>query len=150
MTELKPREARTSDLESVLRLIEACQLPIEGITAHFPTSYLVVDSDQGLVGVAGVERYEAVGLLRSVAVAPGVQSEGVGGLLVKAAVTIAVKEKFSALYLLTTDADSYFSRFGFQVIGRADVHPSIAMSEEFSQICPEPAVVMRLELSVRA
>lgn len=51
-----------------------------------------------------------------------------------------------AVYLLTTTADRYFPRFGFERIARADVPASVQTSIEFTSACPTSATVMRKQL----
>jgi amino-acid N-acetyltransferase len=52
------------------------------------------------------------------------------------------------VYLLTTTAASYFSRFGFSVVGRDGLPDSIRQSTEFAEACPATAVAMRLTLNI--
>ena len=51
-----------------------------------------------------------------------------------------------ALYLLTTTAEGYFPKFGFERITRAEVPPSVQASVEFATACPASAIVMRKRL----
>ncbi|MBV9947898.1 MAG: GNAT family N-acetyltransferase, partial [Myxococcales bacterium] len=44
--------------------------------------------------------------------------------------------------LLTTTADSFFPRFGFQHIAREDVPPELRASRELQGACPASAIVM--------
>jgi amino-acid N-acetyltransferase len=48
-----------------------------------------------------------------------------------------------ALYLLTTTAERYFPRFGFEVVERAEVPDDVRTTAEFTSACPASAVVMR-------
>jgi amino-acid N-acetyltransferase len=67
----------------------------------------------------------------------------VGRQLVEAALRMATDRSISALYLLTTTADDYFSRFGFERIERHQVPLSVQSSIEFTSVCPSSATVMR-------
>ena len=49
----------------------------------------------------------------------------------------------SAIYLLTTTAERFFPRFGFEVVTREDVPDSVKASVEFQGACPATAVIMR-------
>ena len=51
-----------------------------------------------------------------------------------------------ALYLLTTTAERYFPKFGFERIERAEVPLSVQTSIEFTSACPSSATVMRKQL----
>ena len=48
------------------------------------------------------------------------------------------------LVLLTSTADAWFPRFGFERISRDAAPASLHASEEFRGACPASAVVMRL------
>jgi amino-acid N-acetyltransferase len=52
-----------------------------------------------------------------------------------------------ALYLLTTTAEGYFPKLGFERISRGDVPASIQASVEFTSACPASAIVMCKRLS---
>jgi amino-acid N-acetyltransferase len=49
-------------------------------------------------------------------------------------------------HLLTTTAERYFPRFGFEVIPRAEADPKLEASEELRGACPSTAVLMRRRL----
>jgi len=51
-----------------------------------------------------------------------------------------------AIYLLTTTAEQYFPKFGFERIARSDVPPGVQTSIEFTAACPSSATVMRKRL----
>jgi amino-acid N-acetyltransferase len=56
--------------------------------------------------------------------------------------------KLDALYLLTTTAENFFTRFGFAVTDRANVPKPIAATCEFREACPASAAVMVKSLTV--
>jgi amino-acid N-acetyltransferase len=47
---------------------------------------------------------------------------------------------------LTTTAERYFPKFGFERIERNDVPASVQASVEFTSACPSSAIVMRKPL----
>jgi amino-acid N-acetyltransferase len=47
---------------------------------------------------------------------------------------------------LTTTAEHFFPKFGFERIARADVPSSVQRSVEFTSVCPASATVMRKPL----
>jgi amino-acid N-acetyltransferase len=51
------------------------------------------------------------------------------------------------VFLLTTTAEKFFPRFGFEQIAREDVPPSVQASVEFTSACPTSAIVMRKRLT---
>ena len=48
-----------------------------------------------------------------------------------------------SIYLLTTTAERYFPKFGFEPVARADVPATVQTSIEFTSACPSSATVMR-------
>jgi amino-acid N-acetyltransferase len=124
-------------------------------TAGLPTRGLVDDEtilltalgDEGLLGAAAVERYEADGLLRSVVVARSPRGEGIGRRLVASAESTAGEAGVCSLYLLTEGADAFFAQLGYWRVDRAEVPPAVQRSEEYSVLCPVDATVMMKRLN---
>jgi len=87
--------------------------------------------------------YEDGALLRSVAVDERERGGGLGRLLTERAIDAADARELAAVFLLTTAAEEYFTRFGFAVIGREQVPESLRASVEFQSACPASATVMR-------
>jgi len=141
---LSIRQAALSELTELLALLNECELPLEGVAEHL-RGFLVARDGEALLGVVGLERYDDVGLLRSLAVSPKVRGRGVGGKLVKALMDGARKGNIRAVYLLTETAESFFPRFGFETIPRAALDARLEASRELQGVCGESAVAMRLE-----
>ena len=138
--------ATERDLPEVLALLAGYNLPQDGVTDHVAT--MVVAKDAGrLVGVAAVELYADGGLLRSVAVDSAVRGQRVGHRLTEAALDIAREQGIDAVFLLTTTAEGFFPRFGFERISRGDVPSSVQASVEFQSACPASAAAMRKRLT---
>ena len=145
MTGVTIDRARPTDLTAVLELLAAQALPVDGLEQHLPTM-LVARQDDRIVGSVAVETYPDGGLLRSVAVAGDSQGRGLGQALTSAAFTMARDTGIETLYLLTTTAEGYFPKFGFERIERSDVPASVQASVEFTSACPSSAIVMRKRL----
>jgi amino-acid N-acetyltransferase len=140
--------ARAGDLADVLSLLRASGLPVDGVEARFPAGFVVGrEVDGALAGVAGVEVYGDSGLLRSVAVRADLRGTGLGQALSAAAVEAARTAGVRDLFLLTTTAEKFFLRLGFEPWGRGDVPAALAASEELRGACPAAAVVMRRRLA---
>lgn len=130
------------DLGQVLALLERHGLPLDG--ADCMEDALVVARRGGeIAGAAGLELYADGALLRSVVVDSSVQGQGLGRRLTEAALALARTRGVSSVFLLTTTADPFFARLGFERIGRADVPSSVQQSVEFQSACPASAIVMR-------
>ena len=61
--------ASKSDFEPILALLQSSNLPITDLTENHLSQFYVATDTNKIVGVAGLEIYDACGLLRSVAVA---------------------------------------------------------------------------------
>jgi amino-acid N-acetyltransferase len=137
--------ARASDLPDVLNLLERQHLPLDGVAEHV-ASMVVARDHEKIVGVAAAELYADGALLRSVAVDPLVQGNGIGHQLTDAILRIAREHDLDTVFLLTTTAEKFFPRFGFEQIPRDDVPATVQASVEFQSACPSSAVVMRKRL----
>ena len=137
--------ARATDAADVLRLLSQNRLPLEGLEEHLTTT-LVARQDGRIVASAVLEMYQGGALLRSVAVASEQQGRGLGHELTNAAICLAQELGAPAIYLLTTTAEQFFPRFGFERIAREEVPVSVKASVEFTSACPSSATVMRKSL----
>ena len=137
--------ARPDDAEEVLHLLAQNQLPLDGLRDHLATT-LVARENGHVVGSAALEVYPEGALLRSVAVAAARQGQGLGHQLTDAAIRLATDLEVPALFLLTTTAERYFPKFGFERIARTDVPATVQTSIEFTSACPSTAAVMRKPL----
>jgi amino-acid N-acetyltransferase len=134
--------ATPADAEAVFRLLEDNHLPLDGSSEHLATT-IVAREEGRIVGSAALEVYGDGVLLRSVAVAPALQRRGLGHELTDAAFQLARTVGAPAVYLLTTTAERYFPKFGFERIDRAQVPETVKASVEFTSACPSTATVMR-------
>jgi amino-acid N-acetyltransferase len=139
---LEVRAATASDYEAVVGLLRSASLPIAGVPPAL-TDFLVADARGRIEGAVGLERYGDLALLRSAVVDPSARGSGIGHALVQRLLDGALDEGMRAVYLLTTTAEHYFPRFGFNVIARENVPAAVQASVEFREACPASAVVMR-------
>ena len=139
------RAADESDLPAVRRLLESQHLPLDGIDEHVSTMVVATHAN-AVVGAAAVELYADGALLRSVVVDSGVQGQGLGHRLTEAALSIAQHGGLHTAFLLTTTAERFFPKLGFEQITRDEVPTSVQASVEFQSACPASAVAMRKRL----
>jgi amino-acid N-acetyltransferase len=137
--------ARREDLDAVFELLRGHQLPLDGLRDHLATT-IVARQDARILGTAALEVYSEGALLRSVAVAPAAQGRGLGRELTGKALRLAGEAGVPAVFLLTTTAEGFFSKFGFEPIERSEVPASVQASVEFRSACPSTAIVMRKRL----
>jgi amino-acid N-acetyltransferase len=144
------RPAGEADYPAVAALLQAAGLPTDGIARSLP-NFLIARSGEGgrVLGAIGLEAYGSTALLRSAVVDPAERGTGVGHALVRALLVHATAQGYRELYLLTTTAEEFFPRFGFERIGREEVPEAVRGSVEFRESCPASAIVMRLRLGRR-
>lgn len=125
ITPAMPGEAR-----AILALVEAVHLPSEGI-AEAIEYFWVARAGEPIVGTVGLEVYDDLALLRSLAVTPACQHTGLGRALTETALSYVTTRQFRAVYLLTTTAETFFARHGFCPVARDAVPASVQQSVEF-------------------
>jgi len=137
------RAATRDDLLRIKSFLRENGLPEVGVDGCVE-DFVIAENETGIwIGVAGAEFYAESGLLRSVAVDKQFRGRGQGRVLVNAVLERARDKGIKTVYLLTDDADNYFKRLGFEIIDRNDVDDVVKTSLEFSEACPESALVMR-------
>lgn len=139
------RRAGAGDWITLEALLTGAGLPLAGARDHLE-GFLVAERGGRLVGSAAMERHGRAGLLRSVAVAEEERGRGTGMALVERLLAEARAASLSSVVLLTTTAERFFTRFGFEVTDRAAVPDPVRASEEFRGACPASATVMQLAL----
>jgi len=139
------RGAETEDLPQVLALLESAGLMTAGVPGHLG-GFLVAAQEGRIIGTAGLELYDEVALLRSVAVAQQFRRRGLGSRLVAEALRLAGRREVRDVTLLTTSAAPFFRRLGFRELDRAALDPRLAASEELGDECCATAVAMTLRL----
>ena len=110
---------------TVKRLLSEAELPTSDITPEKLQTFFACESDGELEGVVGLELYGQVGLLRSLVVPLRRRSRGVGSALVAHAEGVAQASGVVALYLLTTTAEPFFRRLGYERVAREVAPPEI-------------------------
>ncbi|MHA2247790.1 MAG: arsenic resistance N-acetyltransferase ArsN2 [Candidatus Hodarchaeales archaeon] len=134
-------KASNKDRESVYSLLKLVDLPIEGVTDNFHNFYVAWERNQ-LQGCAGIEVYEEVGLIRSVAVHPSSQGHGLGRKLVETIQRFSIEKGLAEIYLLTENAEKFFLKLDYVVLPRDEADDKVKQSVEFISLCPVSATCM--------
>ena len=137
---LQPVISVSRNLGEVKTLLAACGLPTSDLRDD--GVFLVARDNGQLCGVAGLEPLGASALLRSVAVDPKWRRKGVARALCDALVRQARTQGAQRLYLLTTDADRYFSSLGFSKTERNALPAEVRATTQFTETCPQTAIAM--------
>ncbi len=107
---------------------------------------VVSQSDRRVMATAAWEPVGEEVLLRSVAVSREARGAGIGMLVVAAALRQAARSGAGDVYLVTTDAEGFFTRCGFRTIPREELPAPVAGHRQLTRDCPTSAPAMRLTL----
>ena len=139
--------AHAADYAEVLALLNEVGLPPEGVSEHFGEFLVARDEAGELVGCVGQERYGDVALLRSLAVKPGRQGQGLGRELTLELLSEARAKGVNEVVLLTTTAAGFFQlHFGFEPVNRQPYDAALADSLEWRLPRCSAAVCLSLQL----
>ena len=125
--------AMPGDVRAILDLVDAVHLPPEGI-AEAIEYFWVARAGECIVGTVGLEVYDDMALLRSLAVAPAHQHTGLGRALTETALSYLTTRQFCAVYLLTTTAEAFFARHGLCLVARDAVPANVQQSAQFQGV----------------
>jgi amino-acid N-acetyltransferase len=129
-----------------MALLQAQGLPVSDITDEHLEHFFFVGSEGSPTGLVGVEIYGIDALLRSLVVADTARTRGIGTLLVQHAEEYAASHCVSAMYLLTTTAESFFERRGYRRVDRNRAPRAIQSAPEFASLCPASSTFMIKQL----
>ena len=134
-------------MDAALRLLTAAQLPTEDLTAAHCEHFFFAGSPTEPTGLVGLELFGNVALLRSLVVTPDRRGTGEGVALLRHAEDHARAEGVRTLYLLTTTAESFFVKHGYQRAARESAPSAIRATREFAGICPASSAFMMRQIS---
>ena len=133
-------------LAAVTRLLHEAKLPTADLTEAHLQHFLARGAEDAPDAVVGLELYPPVALLRSLAVAAPSRGRGLGANLLSEAERYAKSRDVKEIYLLTTTAERFFARSGYERILRDAAPPAIRETQEFSSLCPASSACMRKRL----
>jgi amino-acid N-acetyltransferase len=136
------RPARPIDLSAIAALLAAFGLPTRGVVDSLD-GFVVVELKGRVIGVGGIEIHGRNALLRSLAVSPEHQHAGIATAICDRLEPQAAQHDIESIYILTETAEQFFAGRGYAVIARSEAPAAIAASEEFSDLCPQSATIMR-------
>lgn len=138
--------AQLADKAAIISLLQQVALLTDDLPSDLP-DFVIAKEEGRSIGVAGLERFGPVGLLRSVAVDPQHQGKQIAAQLVSRLLETAKAHNLEEVYLITNTADRYFERYGFQPVNRQEVPAAIQQTQQFSDLCPSSAIVMKRALT---
>lgn len=133
----------------IRQLLKSCGLPQEDLPRdHF--KHFIVYKEKGLIlGVVGLEIFGRIALLRSLAVARRHRHRGIASQMIAKIEEYGRSQQISKLYLLTTSAEEFFAKRGYQKIDRKLAPPEIKATREFQDLCPDSSVCLTKDLGGR-
>jgi amino-acid N-acetyltransferase len=136
------RSAGPGDLEFIFRLLAEYELPTRGIADLFD-QFVVAEDGGAVIGVGGVEYHGRHALLRSLAVSAEHRGRGAGAAICDHLEALAAQHGAESIYILTETAEEFFAHRGYAIAERSEAPAEIAASEEFADLCPQSATLMR-------
>jgi amino-acid N-acetyltransferase len=141
------RKANDADLSEIQKLLLDSSLLVEDVSASLIEEFLVAEDASGsVIGSIGLEQLGSRVLLRSLAVAPQARGMGIARELV-----VRLEDKARScgqldVWLLTTTAERFFERAGYERVARNDVPGEVQLCRQFAVLCPATATCMRKRL----
>lgn len=134
------------DLAIINRRLAEAHLPHDDVEPHL-RHFILASEDEVITGIVGLEIYGHIGLLRSLVVAQDARKRGIGRDLCESLYQHALAQGVRDLYLLTVDAEDYFSARGFSRMERSLAPAAIQTTRQFSELCPGSATLMYRRLT---
>src|SRR6478736_3462306 len=122
---------------SALALLRENDLPVRDLDETKTLFACLSNGD--VIGTGGLESFRDYALLRSISIKKDLQKTGLGKFIVCELEKMARQNGVNCLYLLTTTAAGFFTKQGYETIGRETVPVEIRNTTEFSSICPSTA-----------
>lgn len=139
------RNANTTDVLVIKKLLNHSNLPSNDFEKHIE-NFIVIEENNTIIGLGGLEAYDKVGLVRSIVVESNYRNNGIAKdiylLIEKRAYNLGIR----TLYLLTDTATEYFRKLGFKIKKRSDVPIPIMETKQFKEFCPSSATLMFREI----
>ena len=136
--------ASQNSFTAAIDLLKKNNLPTEDI--HPGTQLFVIEENDIVIGTVAVEYDFNVALLRSLSVSDGKRNSGIGELLVSFVENYVQKQGVHSIYLLTTTAEKFFLKKGYEKIDRNNVPDFIKNTKEYSLLCSSSSTLMKKEL----
>jgi amino-acid N-acetyltransferase len=142
LNSIRIKKVKSEDYEDVISLLNQLDLPPDGVFEHFE-HFFVAKQDKEVIGVAGMEVYGNIGLVRSVGVAKNSQGLGLGRSMIEMIHRYAEENDLTKLFLFTDTAELMFLKFGYKTIQRHEIDERLKKSAEF-KICESAPTMVKL------
>jgi len=136
--------ASQNNFSAAIALLRKNNLPTEDLDPG--KQLFVAEEDNKVIGTVTVEYDYDNALLRSLSVSEERRNSGIGAMLVDFIEDYVRKQGVQNVYILTTTAENFFTKNGYQKVERSQVPAFIQNTSEFTSICPSSATVMKKQL----
>lgn len=140
------KKINDSDLTIIKNILKSNHLVYKDIGDE-GIEFFFAYEDSSFIGIIGLEKFDNLGLLRSMVINKEFRNKGYGKKVCEAFFKTVKKEGINELYLLTYDAKDFFEKVGFKVVKRKDVPEQIKHTKEFSSLCPASTDCLKIELN---
>lgn len=138
-------QAKRNQLNDVKDLLQKSNLPYNDIDEHFDNFVISLYKNK-IIGVMGIEPYNKVGLVRSLAVNNDFRNKGIASKLLEKIIDYSKSKSVEEIFLLTTTASGFFFKFGFKIIDSDKMPDEIKNTSEFQDICPASSICMKKDI----
>lgn len=128
------------------QVVRSCGLAVDDISNLSEAQFFGISEGGSLIAVVGLERHGVYGLLRSLAVLPDYRNTGLGDKLVFHVESVANQFGIEKLFLLTTTAEGYFLRLGYERAARETAPEAIKSTTQFAGLCPASSALPMKQL----
>jgi SAM-dependent methyltransferase len=137
------RPAVPADRPVIEKLLSDASLPTDGLRVE--DALVAVDKKNNtLSGVVALERFGPTSMLRSLVIDADRRRQGLGRSLVVAALEVARWSGAAEVHLFTEDAQSFFSKFGFEAVSGKITRAAVPDSPLVTGTCCSTATAMKL------
>ena len=125
-------------------LLRANNLPVSDLNNGI--TFFVEKTNDTVIATGGIESAGKDAIIRSIAVQDAYKGKGLGSKITRQLLKYARETGMRDVHLLTTTAENYFPRYDFKKIERQSVPVDVKNSSQYKDVCPDSAVVMKLDL----
>ncbi len=133
---------RTGEKFDIRELLSQCGLYNMDISDKKLINFLAARWSGEIVGTIGLEIVSNDGLVRSLAISDKFRGQGVAKDLATAIERYARSKGVNTLYLITTTAENFFTKSGYEGIPRESAPDNVKSLDEFQRFTAKTAVCM--------
>ncbi len=141
------RSASFDQWSAIKQLLEGAALPTDDLDGSAYAYFTVYADDSEIKGALALEPLaDQYAMVRSLVVAADMRGQRIGQALLSNVEAQARSKQLTDIFLLTTTADEFFARTGYERIARDAAPECVRTHAQFKSLCPSSAMVMRKRL----